>query len=93
MIVGTADDKMTFSQLKTALESVEDISALEAHKRQTIQEFETAPLETIMNRANSRNELQDRLFELLGDACDSDVDSTKHAVAIDNIKYPPMFVY
>ena len=54
MIIGAADDKMTFNQLKTALDSVEDISAMEAHKRQTIQEFETAPLETIMNRANSR---------------------------------------
>lgn len=48
------DEGLTFTQIKTALDSVEDLTTLEALKRQTHVEFETAPLETIMNRANSR---------------------------------------
>jgi len=49
-----ADERLTFSQIKTALASEEDLAAVEAIRRQTRQEFETAPLEIIMNRATSR---------------------------------------
>lgn len=63
MIMG-GDNKMTFSQIKTALDSVEDIAALEAQKQQTINEFQSAPIESIMNRGNSRVSL--KLIALIG---------------------------
>lgn len=48
-------DRLTFDQIKTLLESDEDRMVAErARKQQILEEFQTAPLETIMNRANSR---------------------------------------
>ena len=52
--IGGPGPNLTVDELKTVLDTEDDLIAQESRRKQIYQEFQSAPLETIMHKAHSR---------------------------------------
>lgn len=98
-------EEITADRLKVVLETDEDKRAVQQRREQQLEMFQSAPLESLKARAESRHQLNEKLLEILSDiegrqdSADPAGGSGDRTVSptiltpLADIKYPDLFVY